>query len=186
MNEEYYKFEQGLKTTLDPTNALIVQGGRGVTTLQSPWLYQSCSICSHTFRVDDEVAISQEGIIRHDSALLPCAAEKSLKLVQTQETGDFFRGLDEIWKPPQQLLIHRLEEGHPLLAPPYRHFKRHICAVCAHTLRPLDAVVICPCSPNEPRCQIAVHRDPAHYLYCWEDWKPTEYGLHCPATSRKL
>lgn len=179
-------FEQGLKLAMDPTN-LIVEGGRGITTLYSPWLHRLCPDCKHSFRLDDEVFISEAQVVRHNIALLPCAGgKKQAENLHTEDTSAFFRGLDEIWPPPKDLPVRRLEMGDILLAPSYAGFQRHKCAICGHTLRLHDVVIICPCQPHEPLCQIAIHRDPAHNLYCWEEWKPETYKLYCPATSRPV
>ncbi len=45
------------------------------------------------------------------------------------------------------------------------------CAVCGHTFRPGDQVVICPCDPVSPRCRAAVHRDLLKQIHCWELWQ---------------
>jgi len=50
--------------------------------------------------------------------------------------------------------------------------------------------VICPCSPLEPLCQTAIHRDLIHGLHCLEAWNPgvNQQGKqrYCPITSRKI
>jgi hypothetical protein len=188
INEELSQFEQGIQNTVDPSNVLITQGGKAITSLQSPWLFQQCSQCQHSFRLDDEVFIDGQGTVNHDSSSLPCSQQREQEPTpaQSDDLADFFKGIDKIWAPPENLPVHRLAEGHPLLGLPYAGFKRHQCAVCGHTLRLFDVVVICPCNPQEPRCQIAIHRDPSRNLLCWEDWKPKDYQLYCPATSRKL
>src|SRR5205085_2866290 len=76
----------------------------------------------------------------------------------------FYLGLDESWPPPATLPVRRLELGTKvgdlLLAPAVSGFRRHRCAICGHTLRPHDQVVICPCRPEQPMCILAIHRDP--------------------------
>lgn len=179
-------FERGLSQALDPANRLMVEGGQGITTLYSPWLHKLCPVCKHSFRLDDEAVLSSNGIARHNTLLLPCAGGATDGPPQTSAATAFFRGLDAAWPPPQNLPLRRLEEGDPLLALPPAGLRRHKCAVCGHTLRLHDVVVICPCQPQNPLCQIAIHRDPAHNLSCWEEWKPDAYDLYCPATSRKI
>ena len=181
-------FDQGVAVAMDPVNKVAIQrGGEGTTTLSSYWLHQQCPVCAHTFRLGDEVYIGEDGTVRHNSALLPCAQSDVAKLEFSQETSAFFAGLDRAWPPPKDLPIVRLDEGHELLAPPLAGFQRHTCAVCSHTLRQNDRVAICPCSPHQPLCQIAVHRDLIHDLNCLEAWNPGANGQsYCPVTSRKL
>jgi hypothetical protein len=178
--------EQGVAEAMDPVNAAAVQGGRAVTTLRSHWLHRRCAACGHTFRTGDDVLVAADGTVRHQSALLPCAGGESAPLLPPAEAAAFFRGLEEAWPPPRDLPVCRLEEGDPLLAPPFAGFRRHVCVVCGHTLRRHDYVVRCPCSPRAPICQIVIHRDPLHGLHCWEAWNPGAYRQHCPATSREI
>lgn len=187
MSELEREFNRGLELAMDPTNRLVVEGGRGITTLHSPWLHKLCPVCRHSFRLDDEVFITEDQIVRHNTALLSCAGKKNqAENSRTEVTRDFFRGLDEIWPPPKELPVQRLEQGHLLLSDPYAGFQRRKCVICGHTLRLHDVVIICPCQPHDPRCQVAIHRDPAHNLCCWEEWKPEAYKLYCPATSKPI
>jgi hypothetical protein len=181
-------FDQGVSVAMDPVNNTAIQrGGQGITTLNSYWLHQRCPVCSHTFRLGDEVDIAEDGTVRHNSALLPCSHAHETKPVFSEETSAFFTGLDAAWPPPQDMPIVRLDTGHQLLAPPRAGFQRHTCVVCSHTLRQNDRVVICPCSPHQPLCKIAVHRDIVHNLNCLEAWNPGANGQeYCPVTSRKL
>ena len=183
-------FNRGLNTALDPSNEIITQQqGQAITSRLSPWLHRHCEVCGHTFRHGDQVYVYDDGRVVHDSVLLPCTGgESSEQTADSQATTDFFRGMDETWPPPKDLPVMRLEHGHILLAPPHAGFKRHACAVCGHTLRPHDTVIICPCQPHDPMCQVAIHRDPLHNLLCWSLWG-TEEGnrlQHCLATSRQL
>ncbi|MGK7874145.1 MAG: hypothetical protein AB4426_12770 [Xenococcaceae cyanobacterium] len=181
-------FDHGVAVAIDPTNNdAIALGGQGTTTLNSYWLHQRCPVCSHTFRLGDEVEIAEDKSVRHNSALLPCAQGNVTALDPGQETSAFFAGLDAAWPPPKDIPIVRLEATHELLAPPLAGFQRHTCAVCGHSLRLNDHVVICPCSPHKPLCKIAVHRDLIHGLHCFDAWNPAANGqLYCPVTSRKL
>jgi len=181
-------FYKGVAVARDPdNNRAIQQGGQGTTTLNSYWLHQKCPVCAHSFRVGDQVDITEDGTVRHNSALLPCTQNHRLSSELSQETSEFFAGLDAAWQPPEDIPMVRLEPGDELLAPPLANFQRHTCAVCGHTLRRHDCVVICPCSPNQPLCRIAVHRDLIHGLYCLEAWNPSANGqTYCPITSRKL
>jgi hypothetical protein len=181
-------FNRGVAVAIDPANnEVIASGGQGITTLNSYWLHQRCSVCSHTFRLGDEVYITEEKIVQHNSALLPCAQGNLSESDPASGISRFFAGLEAAWPPPQDLPIVRLEAGHELLAPPLAGFQRHTCAVCGHTLRLNDLVVICPCSPHQPLCRIAVHRDLIHGLHCFDAWNPgANNQLYCPVTSRKL
>ncbi len=178
-------FQLGVEYAMDPVNK-AVREGRAITTLRSYWLHQRCTVCGHTFRPNDEVRISRDGSVLHNFALLPCAGEKADAPGRSEQVLEFFQGLDAAWPPPPNLSIQRLEEGDPLIAPPQNGQRRYSCAVCGHTLRLHDVVITCPCRMEPTKCKIAVHRDPLNGLHCWDDWKPGEYLLHCPATSRKL
>ncbi|MEH2368483.1 hypothetical protein [Nostoc sp.] len=181
-------FEQGVIIATDPVNNTAIQrGGQGITTLNSYWLHQYCPICSHTFRLGDEVYIAEDRPVKHNSALLPCSKTDVSKWKFSEETSAFFMGLDTAWPPPQDIPVVRLDAGHQLLAAPFAGFERHTCVVCGHTLRQNDRVVICPCSPDQPLCKIAVHRDLMHGLNCLEVWNPGANGQrYCPVTSKKL
>jgi hypothetical protein len=183
------ELQRGIAAAMDPLNRGAVHGGHAVTSLHSPWLHQPCPVCRHTFRVGDEVEIDRDTTVRHHSALLPCAGGELAARPKNSELNAFLAGLDHAWPPPPGVSVHRLEDGgqwQRLLAAPTAGFRRHSCAVCGHTLRPLDMVVICPCEPGQPRCQVAIHRDPVHGLNCWDAWSPGEFRLHCPATSRPI
>lgn len=188
-----HDLQRGEAEALDPVNAEAVEGGRAVTTLQSRWLHRLCPVCGHTFRPGDEVDVAPDGTVRHDGGLLPCAVghdpdddHSPARESAPAELADFFTGLHESWPPPDDLPVRRLEEGDSLLDPPIHGFRRHTCAVCAHTLRPLDHVIICPCSPDRPLCAVAIHRDLLRGLHCWSAWDPGAVRQHCPATSREV
>lgn len=180
------QFDSGVAAAMDPANAASIDGGSAITTLQSRWLHLRCPLCAHTFRAGDEVEISSDGSVRHSSALLPCAGHTSIHPGSSDSSRSFFEGLDEAWAPPRDLPVQRLAEGDMHVALPIAGFRRHTCAVCGHTLRVNDQVILCPCRPGAPMCAVAIHRDPICGLHCWEAWNPNEYRQHCPATSRKL
>ena len=182
------EFGHGEAAALDPENAAAVQGGHAVTTRQSRWFHRRCPVCQHTFRSGDEVRVSEDGTVLHESAAPACASGSESEPAPAGTVAAFFAGLDESWPPPSDMPVIRLEHGHRLLAPPPpgSRFQRHICVGCGHTLRPHDSVVICPCSPRDPICEVAIHRDPLHGLHCWEDWNPGGRRTHCPVTSAPI
>ena len=186
------EIQRGIRAAMDPTNRDALSGGRGVTTLQSSWLHQACPVCRHTFRVGDEVAVDAQGTPRHDSPDLPCGGSAHAVAVQGDELTAFFRGLDTAWPPPQGIPVWRLELGgmfSHLLSPPFAGFRRHACAVCGHSLRPQDVVVICPCHAagrTTRRCDIAIHRDSVRGLHCWDAWTHGELSRYCPGTSQDV
>lgn len=177
----------GMETAADTQNAsVIAAGGAATTTLESPWVGLHCPVCRHSFRLGDPVWIEPSlRRVCHSSALLPCAGQAAAA-TESPELAAFFAGLDEAWPPPADVPVRRLEPNDTLVASPSAGFRRHRCAVCGHTLRPFDRVVLCPCQPTTPRCRIAVHRDPAHGLNCWTDWNPGAHLHYCLATLNKL
>lgn len=177
-------FRAGEAAARDPINRTAVRGGTAITTLQSPWLYHHCPVCAHTFRLDDPVFIDDQGSVRHHSAALPCSGQRFAHAAAPTEVTAFYRGLDRAWPPPPGIALHRLDSGHPLLG--LADTKRHQCSFCGHTLRPHDQVVICPCSPKAPKCQVVLHRDPMHGLTCWDAWCPDDQPTHCLGFSRVL
>lgn len=177
-------FEIGLRAGLDPTNAAAAAGGRAVTSLRSPWLHRLCPRCGHTFRRGDPVDVAPDQSVQHVEDFSPCRSPASMAAAAVIE-AEFFAGVNDGWPPPAGARVERLTAEHVLTRPPTAAFGRRRCAVCAHTLRPQDQVVICPCSPDAPLCSAAVHRDPAHQLHCWDDWQRAGRRF-CPATSRAL
>lgn len=174
------RFEAGLAAGLDPDSQSAGQGEnpadaqQRITTLRSRWLHRRCACCGHSFRLGDEVARGANGGMLHDMYGLRCIGGGNAAPPNPQMKRDFFTGLDQAWPTPTEIGIERLEEPHPLLAPPDRGHVRSACRVCGHTFRPGDHVVICPCSPSanpeERKCVAAVHRDTLQQLHCWDEW----------------
>lgn len=180
------QFDAGEAAAKDPTNATAVEGGAAVTTLRSRWLHLRCPECKHTFRTGDDVEVATDGTVRHHSAQLPCAGDVTTAAGSSHEVDEFFAGVEQTWPSPPDLPIRQLREGDMHVAAPIAAFRRHSCAVCGHTLRVKDQVILCPCSPGAPMCAVAIHRDPVRGMHCWDAWSPDQYRKHCPATSRKL
>jgi hypothetical protein len=178
------EFDRGLDAARDEAGASALDKGASArTTLRSPWFHGKCPLCRHTFRVDDMVKRSGNSIT-HAGGELNCVHDAEFNI--STSAIDFFAGLDETWPPPDNVRVTRLEPSHYLVAPPVTAVRRRTCFVCTHTFRPFDQVVICPCRPFEPQCEVAVHRDPVHGLLCYETWNPGSTRTHCPVTSRKL
>lgn len=153
------------------------------TTLRSSWLHEICRSCAHTFRPGDKVAIQKGCRPVHQMAGLGCAGGVTTLPTGGAERSDFFDGLGSAWRIPHDVPIIRLESDHPLVAPPAPGFPRYTCRVCGHTLRELDHVVLCPCSPAAPICAVAVHRDIFRQLHCWDEWNRGDHRGQCLAVS---
>jgi rubredoxin len=186
-SETIARFEQGLAAGLDPDNARRAGPDAGctpdrvVTGLRSRWLHRRCQVCGHTFRPGDEVRVEADGRVLHDLPGLRCAQGDAAPASASESVSldAFFQGLEAAWPLSDDIRITRLVGDHALLAPPRAGFARHACRVCGHTFRPLENVVICPCSPNAPRCLAAVHRDLVHQLHCWDEWIKSEGSARC-------
>ncbi|MCG8416413.1 MAG: hypothetical protein MJE77_00555 [Proteobacteria bacterium] len=176
-------FWRGVLRGVDPA-AATAKGGISPTTLSSPWLHRRCARCKHSFRQGDRVVHPQPGkppVHTDDTAF--CACPDGPTLEQCRDAEAFYRGLKRGWNPGQATHVTTLPPGHPALAPPRAGFGRKTCAVCGHTLRPHDEVVLCPCRPEAPLCQAAVHCDIVHQLPCLNDWNDRAGQPACPVTS---
>jgi len=179
------QFELGLSAGADPLNAATIAGGPAHTTLDSAWLHQRCPLCSHTFRIGDRVVSERvPGKITHTGAGSRCDIAGN-DTRQVESLREFFRGLVDRVPAAERAIVRYLLPGDELLAPPIHGFTRSQCAVCGHTLRPFDSVVICPCSPDQQRCRTAIHHDPSRGIQCWLDWKSEITQDYCPTTSRR-
>lgn len=171
----------------------------GDTTVVTPRLLEKlgyvrrpCSVCHHSFRLGEEVTVhpAQGGagwVLRHSSRLLGCESNGSRPAASSRLPADFHRGLAETNPPPPELHVTRLATGDPLLAvgespggasggaPPMRH----TCWVCGMTLRQGEVVIRCTCSPENPQCLCAVHRDPDRGLVCYDRWKANYEKIPC-------
>ncbi len=200
-------FERGLRAGRDPFSAgtntkasasQAADNGIVRTTLASAWLRRLCPRCGHSFRLDDRIARDQ-GRIVHAAGTDICNMSASSTTERPNAGHDprdprrqdaarleqqFNAGLRRAHQlGPGGPLVTTLLPGHRLLAPPRQGFGRKRCAVCGHTLRPYDDVVICPCQPHDPICQAAVHCDRVHQMPCLDDWADRAGGTACPVTS---
>ncbi|WP_440086299.1 hypothetical protein [Streptosporangium sp. LJ11] len=187
MNEEELrrKFENGRRRGRDPVNSGT--DGDAMTTADSLWLADYCSECGHTFRQGDKVLVRYGPPlqVRHHSPALPCSHQIKGEVVAEDDprTRRFHQALDDANPPPGGIHTERLMPGDPLLVPvkPRLH-----CAFCSKTFRPYELAVRCPCSPEEPKCGLGVHRDPGNGNDCYDAW--ITYGplSRCPTSFQKV
>lgn len=170
------EFAAGQTAALNPTAA-----GPAVMTAASPWVSRPCPGCGHTFRVGDRVTTAPDGTVRHQGAT-GCESVVSAAPDQGAAAEGFVLGLGEAIGIPPGVKLTVLAAGHPLVAGPEHGRRRRKCPVCAHTFRPNEAVVICPCRPDRPECEWAVHRDAGRGLLCWESM--IEAKTPCPLYGR--
>jgi hypothetical protein len=176
-------FQRGLAAGLDPASAITVPGADAVTTERSPWLRGRCVRCGHSFRRGDRVRA--DGAIQavHAAGTGFCAGDAAEPPIEETAAEAFYRGLAAACTPPSRLAVTRLLPGHWLLAPPLAGLGRRTCVVCGHTLRPHDDVIVCPCRPEMPLCEAAVHQDNVHGLSCLTGWNEREARRCCPVTA---
>ena len=175
---EREQFERGLIEGRDPGMSLTASKGVLLTGLESYWLHMYCSRTGHTIRVGDAIEIGADG--------KPCLTVDPDAVGDARRITDFVAGLERVWPPPGDVPMRRIMPGDSLLAPPLRLIRRAACAVCGHTVRAFEQVILCPCQPLEPLCALAIHRDPMRGLNCFDSWNPGEELQYCPATSRAL
>jgi hypothetical protein len=182
------EFRRGLQAEGDARTDPSFHGGVASTRLRSPWLHRRCPRCDHSFRRDDRVKLTPEGEAVHTDDTPFCGAGGPLDLRDRRDRGmdvadvdrEFLEGFAEgCPAPPVQLL--RLMPGDPVLV--RGPFGRRTCPVCAHTLRPYDEVVPCPCFPGAARCGALVHHDPFHQMPCTHDWNDRAGKRACPVTA---
>lgn len=161
---------------------------RLLTVPTSPWLFDRCEVCGHSFRRGDAVRTRADGRAVHDLPALPCASGAAAPATPTDPGAvlAFYEGLREAWPVAQGARAERLLPGDPLLVPPVGRVGRHACFVCSHTLRPWDAVVRCPCGRDPSGCRVAIHSDPSRQLRCWDSWVEAGQGSFCPRTMEKV
>jgi hypothetical protein len=158
--------------------------GVATTTSLSTWLGLTCTTCRHTFRVGDQVLLDGSEV-KHLDPALSCGATAAGE-PDGDDVRDYACGLLDAWPAasgvPMQLTAESWQVAHrDGNLPPVT------CPVCAHTFRPGDLVIICPCSdpadpPQARRCQLTIHRDPVSGLTCWDDWRPDGRLDRCPIT----
>jgi hypothetical protein len=197
---EISEFTKGVGDGLDPQPEIGEQAGDGtaVTNGWSWWSGIRCARCGHTYRRGDRVRLVP-GLPTplHLDPILRCAVDDG----QTARSGglpedwtpiEFAAALMEVWPPLNNVPVTLLAPDDWRVASPRRGARRSTCLYCAHTFRPGEHVVICPCrhSASWPAgvgaCGEAVHRDPAVGLPCWETWCPTGKVSVCPVRLNRL
>jgi hypothetical protein len=181
-----------------------------ITTGKSRWLGTRCETCNQTFRPGDRVQVWADRTVSHLDPALECRREEAAPADDdSDETADeapapgsglteaaevaaddndmFVAGLDRAWPPANDVPVFRLTRQNWQITTPKSGSTSPVCLGCGHTFRAGDMVIICPCADagDDPRrgfCQLAVHRDPARGLCCWDDWAPTGELHRCPRT----
>ncbi|MFI5893097.1 hypothetical protein ACIA5D_23605 [Actinoplanes sp. NPDC051513] len=180
-------FDAGRENAADPPPQLdTAQDGASVTGVTSWWHNDRCTHCGHTFRRNDVVQVDgRTRTVTHLDPVLSCEVEGEPG-TDDADVSAFVSGLLAAWPTAGDVPTVSTDEASYLLAPADRGFRRRSCLVCAHSFRPAEMVIICPCEPAERRCRAAVHRDPAQGLVCWEAWLPASELRACPVTTRNL
>lgn len=169
--------------------------GETVTTLISWWNHLLCDACGHTFRRGDRVVRdAMTRTVRHLEPTLGCSERAGQASASASDDGDvadpddlraFAEGLHKAWPPEIGVPVTHLSPDDWRVRRPPEPLERTRCLYCAHTFRPDEQVVICPCSPQSPVCGAAVHRDPIAGLVCWESWRPEGDVRSCPVTAQR-
>ena len=171
----------GIEAGLAPRQADAADGDE-VTAPPSWWFNLTCPACGHTFRRGDRVRVNRAA--RHVVHLEPglgCAGGSAAQVAP--ETASFAAGLLAAW--PAGARVVELAEDDWRLPRRGSALAGQRCLHCAHTFRPGEQVVICPCHPDSPACGAAIHRDPARGLPCWERWRPDGTVPVCPVAKAR-
>lgn len=172
------EFQRGVLCGRDPNNAETVQGGVATTSLRSPWLHQRCGRCDHSFRRGDRVELLASGAVVHTEGTGFCRSDG--EATTTAVADEFFAGFVAGCPPRSGKVVRLMPKDPALVRGP---FGRKRCAVCGHTLRPYDEVIVCLCQPDAPRCAAMVHHDPVHQMPCTQDWADRAGKRSCPVTA---
>ncbi|MBY8847833.1 hypothetical protein K7G98_03660 [Saccharothrix sp. MB29] len=185
MRDDVAGFDAGEAAAFDPQPVRDAGGsGERITSLTSWWHTRWCQVCGHTFRRGDRVLVA-DSRVRHLDPTLDCA-ESGGGRADEAEVVRFTEGLLATWPVVGDVPLTRTDDVPGLLAPPLGGLRRAACLFCAHTFRPGEFVVMCPCTPAARVCARAVHRDPARGLPCWESWRPGSTLKVCPVTLTRL
>jgi hypothetical protein len=181
------EFDRGEAGAFDPQPRWTATvSGELVTGITSWWHARGCQACGHTFRRGDRVLVDAgTGNVRHLDPALGCGVVDGPPAEDAQ-VADFTAGLLTAWPVTEAIRPVRTDDEPDLLAPPLAGLERASCLFCAHTFRPGELVVLCPCRPAQRLCRRAVHRDPGLGLVCWESWRPGSRVKVCPVTLTRL
>jgi hypothetical protein len=167
--------------------------GVTITRSSSWWNHRRCKTCGHTFRRGDRALVDPiERTAQHLVPGLVCGTDPEPAAAQDaattgQERAEFAAGLLTTWQPTVRLTL--LKPGDFRIPRPGSTVQAPTCLYCGHTFRAGEYVVVCPCrtAVGAPAaCDLAVHRDPAAGLACWETWQPGGELIVCPLTTAKL
>ncbi|MEU7908508.1 hypothetical protein [Actinoplanes sp. NPDC049118] len=156
-----------------------------MTTTDSPWFADRCRTCGHSFRTGDHVRVGPDGRVEHLAAELSCAATGGEDPGDSESAVAFSAGALTTWRPVggADVIVLPANDWRVRRSPGGR---RAACPVCGHTFRAGESVIVCPCAVQTPGrapiCGLAVHRDPAAGLVCWDHWQPTGRIDRCPVT----
>lgn len=190
--DELTEFRLGFRAAFEPPRDDEGDGDQATTTLASWWNHLQCETCGHTFRRGDRVRLdATTSAVSHLDPALECGAPPLADSREAQDPrsgadlAEFADGIDATWPPAGGTPVIQLSPGDWRTSRPRPPLPRARCLYCGHTFRNDEHVIICPCSPAEPACGAAVHRDPAAGLVCWESWQPTGEVRMCPVTSTR-
>jgi hypothetical protein len=190
-------FRLGEQSAFEPPPDFTGPDSETVTTKDSWWNHLICSTCGHTFRRGDRVRHDPgSASVVHLDPALGCAGAATPRptagvMLDTgvppaiDDAAQFADGLAMTWPPAGKVPVTRLGDGDWRTTRPRPPLERDRCLYCAHTFRDGEHVVICPCSPGDPACGAAVHRDPAAGLVCWESWQPDGQVRQCPVSAAR-
>jgi hypothetical protein len=188
-------FQLGSTDAQYPKPASAKEDGTTITTGTSPWLGIRCRTCNQTFRRGDRVRLDPVHGIQHLVPGVHCAPDMPSDTADgapsRRDTERFTAGLVTEWPPLNGAPVRALTEQDWQVTRPGSGPASAVCPGCGHTFRAGDTVIICPCAvrPDDVRresCELAVHRDPAAGLACWDDWRPSGRLIRCPRTYEKL
>jgi hypothetical protein len=185
--DDVTEFDTAMAATLDPQWQSPDQlGPHRVTGLRSWWCFARCRTCGHTFRPGDRVHVDDaRREVSHLDPRLGCAGGTTAHQ-DDQDVREFLAGLAAAFPVVGDLPVVTTDDETRLLDPPIGGLGRMACLFCAHTFRPGESVIVCPCRPTARECKFAVHRDPGLGLVCWESWRPDGVLRVCPVTQRRL
>lgn len=187
------ELDLGISIGLEP-QAMFDDSASGVVVTRSSswWNKTLCATCGHTFRRGDQALVdSAARTVQHLVAGIDCGIVPASQNLPADgiDRNEFAAGLLETW--PSRAAVTRLAAGDWRIPRPGRGARQGVptCLYCGHTFRPGEYVVICPCQTtqdNQAACGVAVHRDPAAGLSCWEKWQPGGTLNVCPTTTARL